>query len=130
MMADLSSVRSDKYYSRIKEIYDEHLKAPNIQVAINNGQTSYSKEYLRVKDKYVEKLLEQSGRTIEQLQKGAKPKPPHVESGSPSAPVVPETDERKAKIKKIVDNSSGSDDDLDKMIGEFLPKGDEILKFE
>lgn len=131
MMADLSSVRSDKYYSRIKDVYDEHLKAPNIQVAINNGQTSYSKEYLRVKDKYVDKLLEQSGKTIEQLtSKGVKPSPPHIESGAPAAPVTPETEEKKAKIKKIVDNSTGSDGDLDAMLNEFLPKGDPIFNSE
>ena len=131
MMADLSSVRSDKYYSRIKDVYDEHLKAPDIQVAINNGQTSYSREYLRVKDKYVDKLLEQSGRTIEQLtSKGVKPSPPHLESGSPSVPAPPETGERKDKIKKIVDTSTGSDGDLDKMLDVLLPKGDPIFNSE
>lgn len=131
MMADLSSVRSDKYYLRIKDVYDEHLKTPDIQVAINNGQTSYSREYLRIKDRYVDKLLEQSGKTIEQLSgKGAKPTPPHVESGAPSAPVIPEADERKDKIKKISDNSTGSDDDIDRVLEVLLPKGDKFFEFE
>jgi hypothetical protein len=127
-MQDLSTVQADKYYPHVKDIFDEHLRSPNVQMSISTGTSSYSKEYQRVKDKYTDKLLERAGKTIEQLGKGVKPSAPHMESGSPSVPVTPESDEIKAKKKKIVDSATGSDDDIDKILDLMLPEGDPITK--
>jgi hypothetical protein len=72
--------------------------------------------------------MKRAGKTIEQLGKGVKPSAPHMESGSPSVPVTPESDEIKEKKKKIVDSATGSDDDIDKMLDLMLPEGDPITK--
>lgn len=125
-MQDLSEVQTDKYFPHVKDIFDEHMKSPNVQMSINAGTSTYSKEYQRVKDKYTEKLLERSNETIKQL-KGVKPSAPHMESGSQTTPVLPETDEKKAKMKKVSERSTGSDDDIDSMLDLVLPTGDGIF---
>ena len=127
-MQDLASVQGDEDYGIVKDVYEEHLKSPNVQMAINSGGSSYTKEYDRIVRRYYRGIAMRSKEALEQLTaKGAKVTPPHMESGSPSSPAVPVTDEAKAKLKKIAEQSTGSDDDIDAMLNEFLPKGDTIF---
>ena len=127
-MQDLASVQGDEDYGIVKDVYEEHLKSPNVQMAINSGGSSYTKEYDRIVRRYYRGIAMRSKEALEQLTaKGAKVTPPHMESGSPSSPAVPESDEAKANLKKIAERSTGSDDDIDAMLNEFLPKGDTIF---
>ena len=127
-MQDLASVQGDEDYSIVKGVYEEHLKSPNVQMTISSGTSTYTKEYDRIVRRYYRGIAMRSKDALEQLTaKGAKVTPPHMESGSPSSPAIPVTDEAKANLKKIAEQSTGSDDDLDKMIDTILPKGDTIF---
>ena len=55
--AELEEVQTDDHFAVLGNQFEEYLKVPKVQYAINTGQTSLGKEYRRFKDRYFTNLL-------------------------------------------------------------------------
>jgi hypothetical protein len=131
---DFQEIQEDDHFSILGSQFEEYVKIPKNQYAIQTGQTSLAREYRRFKDRYFTQLL---GKVTENykslLDSGARPPgvgaPPHMETSGSGNYVPPDSkpDTREA-MRNIASKSRGSDDDIDKLLSALLPDGDPILR--
>lgn len=127
-MQEIGAIQSDEDFHLVKDIWEEYTKSPNVGMRVNSGQSSWAKEYDKVVRGYFRGVAKRSKEALEIATKqGGRVTPPHFESGTPPAPPQEAAEDTKDTIRKIASKTSGSDDDIDAMIGALLPEGDAIL---
>ena len=108
---DLAAVNNDRFFNTVKENWETAQNDPEAVARVRSRQTSALDEYRRVKDDTLEKLLTDITAALKQTQEQGKVKPPHMESGNGSPPAAENYDNSDEALKKIRDNSSGTDAD-------------------
>ena len=129
-MQEYASVRGDQDYQLIGDVFEQHMRKPETQYALNSGQTSASQEYNKMVRSYYRKIAQKSRDAIEKIQglNMQKSAPPHVEKGTAMQPKLPEDDEKAEKIKQVKKQWTGTDDDIDRMLDALIPVGDPIFQ--
>lgn len=131
---ELEEVQTDDHFIVLGNQFEEYVKVPKVQYAINTGQTSLAKEYRRFKDRYFTNLLSKVTDNYRSLiESGAKGKgnvtPPHMESSGSTNYVPPENQpDTRGRMIDLSKKSRGTDEDIDKMLKTLLPDGDPVLR--
>lgn len=127
-------IQQDPDYGSVKDLFEKHISNPNVQMALNNGQTSLQNELGRCKVSMYKNLALQTKSTLEGLMKNpsvAQSQAPHMEQGATTpTPGVEPTPTSRDKLQEVAQQSSGTDDDIDSMLQAMIPDNDLFLQLE
>lgn len=119
MLGQYKTIKEDKFYPQVKEIWNEKLKDPEFVFDLQSGETDPLRAYDQLVREYLVGIAKRSVDTIKTLQ-GGKLAAPHMETGAriPGAPEVKDDDKRKTKVKETKEKVDGGkilnlDEELD-----------------
>ena len=125
--AIVSEIQNDPDYKAVAPVLENHLQNPNVQAAINNGQTTLQREYDRVVKAYQREMLRKSQAVLQGLS-DQRMAPPHTESHQISQPKTPEQEAKAAKLAKLREKDYVSEDDLRDHIKDLFPDDDPMFR--
>jgi CRISPR/Cas system CSM-associated protein Csm2 small subunit len=123
---EYASIQQDPDYDMIKDQFEEVLKKPETQQALNLNQTTLRQIYNDTRLGTYRNLLMTMRGKLEGITEGSgkQTKPPHMESGQPAGAQISEPSERDEQLKAIEKTRTGSDDDIKRMLDAVLPPGE------
>lgn len=129
VLNEYASIQSDPDYSIVQDVWDKHIANPRVQMAIQSGQTSLSKEFNKTRVAYYKGIAMNARDTMRGLlsQKPKGATPPHMEQSTTQTPGMPVPETNKDKLRDIAKNSMGTTDDLEAMFTQMLPSDDGFL---
>ena len=125
-MLTWSKIQSHPYYSKVKDIFQNRMQAPDMIAKIQSGETDTVSEYFNTVIDFQSGVIQKAAGTIKtwKTDGGDKaPATPQVESGE--ARVSAQTPETKAKHQKMID---GLKEKVDK--GSLLREEDEMAALD
>jgi hypothetical protein len=131
--SEMAKIQSNPKFGSVKDMFDKHVQSPHVNAKLRRGETTLTDEFNSVKDAFYDELLKRAYNTLGGAQKPQNMKPPHVESGETHSPNIPKgDDERQEKLKRTVkarsEGTMSSNDALQKIVNEFLPLDDPLLR--
>lgn len=133
-IAEYSQIQGDDDYNAVKNLFEKHVSNPNVQLALQSGQTNLRGEYNRCKVSLYKNLALQTKQTLEGLMKNpnvASQQAPHMEQGATTPnPGMEPTPTAQDKLQEVVKNTAGTDDDVDAMLQAMIPDDDLFLQLE
>ena len=131
--SEMGKIQSNPKFDSVKEMFNRHIQSPATNAKLRRGETTLTDEFNAVKDAYYDEILKRAYNTLGGVNSPQATKPPHVESGETHTPNIPEGDnERAEKLKRTVkaraDGTMSSNDALQKIVNEYLPLDDPLLR--
>lgn len=124
---EYAKIQGDPDYKVIGPAFEQHVQNPAVQMQLRTGQTTMDKVYSNVQLTWYRKIAERSKNalqgmgTVTQAGTGA----PHMEAGHTQVTPQPQqATEYEDKIKKITDNWTGTDKDVEAVLDAMLPDTD------
>jgi type I site-specific restriction-modification system R (restriction) subunit len=134
-LAEYNSIRNDPRYKMAGRVFEQHIKNPNVQMALNSGQTSLKDEYNRTVIAILENLSGQNAKSKMQqvTTPAAEPEQsvPHMETSESAHVPKPDTEsEKKEKVKTLTkpENWDGTTDSLRKLVDTMIPPDDPLWR--
>lgn len=129
LLNEYASIQSDPDYSIVQTVWDKHVANPRVQMAIQSGQTSLSREFNKTKVAYYKGIAMNARDTMRGLlsQKPAGATPPHMEQSTTQTPGMSQPETYRDRLADISKNTRGTDDDLEAMMKTMLPDDDAFL---
>jgi len=125
---EMSSIQNDPHYSAFQQTFEDELRKPEAQAALNGGQTNMTAIYNAVVVNGLKGLLVGMRNEMDGLKGTSKREVPHIESQTSTGPMAQiDKSDRQEQIEKIQENRQGNDDDIDQLLDVLLPRG-EITK--
>ena len=132
-MRQLAEIQRDEDFPMLQPVWEKHINNPNVQIALQTGQTSIQNEYNKVWKTFYRESLKRSKGVLEAFtSKGVKP--PHVESGNSQTGVPQSNQQGDTVTKKLNDMEkpesgwTGEDDQNDGLVRELQPADDPIFR--
>lgn len=128
---EVSAIKSDRDYGLVKDIYEKHLRNPEVSYRMQLGQTSQKEEYNNVVRGFYRNLALKSRDVLKGVIPGQTA--PHMEQGGQTNAMIPDTntekEERIKNIKKAQETGDiSSDQALDALIGNVLSDDDPVFR--
>lgn len=133
-VAQMREVQGDPHYEVLKDSFEAVCQDPEIQFALQTGQTDLARVFQQHKTNWAFGMLEKVGTALKKATgKGAKAtgvSPPHLETGSgPSGYVQPgQAPDKRQQIAQVREKNRGNDADIDDMLNILLPPDDPLLR--
>ena len=124
IQAEIADIEADSKFPALQEVFQRHIGSNATQKRFRNGETTITKEYMRLKDVWMDKMLEAHTTALKLTQTSVKA--PHVESGDTHSPQLPAAATESAKkIRNITEQRSKgqmtSDQAMEAMVKELFP---------
>lgn len=127
---DMSKVQGDKRYKALEEPWQKHMNNPNVQMRLQNGQTTIVDEYYKIKDAYIDILEDTYKNKVEKITQP--PSAPHMESGETETVPIPKEDphSKEELAKKVSPDKGwvGTDENIKDMFNSMFGKDDPFMK--
>lgn len=122
--AEMADIESDSKFPALQEVFQKHIASRATQLRFRRGETTLTREYSRLKDIWMDKMLEASTNALKRTQPSVKA--PHVESGDTHSPQLPEAaTEHQKKLRNITEQRAKgqmtSDQAMEQMVKELFP---------
>lgn len=120
---EMAKIYADQDYKilEIQDIWNKHSNNPNVVMLVNSGRSTITDEWNKVVKSYLRGMNKQSADFIENnTLTPAATVAPHVEGNQPGVPGIDQDTDRAESLKQIRDASTGSDDDLEKLVSVIL----------
>jgi len=127
---EFSRIQSDQDYPAVRSIWERHLQNPNVQLALQSGQTNLQDQYNTVVRGYYKGLLMQSKETIQGYVQKGQPTPPHMETDNNAAPPreAPPQPQGNEAVRDIMGKSKGGDEDIKNALAALMPDTDPMFQ--
>jgi cell division ATPase FtsA len=122
--AEMADIEGDAKFPILQETFQRHIGSRATQLRFRRGETTLTKEYSRLKDVWMDKMLEAHTNALKLTQPSVKA--PHVEQGGTHSPQLPEAATESAKkLRNITEQRSqgkmSSDQAMEAMVKELFP---------
>jgi hypothetical protein len=125
---EFSRIQSDQDFPAVRPIWEKHITNPNVQLALQSGQTSLEKEFNNVRVAYYKGLLMQSKETIQGYVKQTPNAPPHMEKTTTAAPPRERAPETSDALREIMGKSAGGDEEISAALKQLFPDTDPMFR--
>ena len=127
---EFSRIQSDQDFPAVRPIWEKHLSNPNVQFALQSGQTTLADQYNTVVRGYYKGLLMQSRDTIQGYVGKTRTAPPHMEQQNNAAPPRenPPAQQGPAAVREIMGKSAGGDEDINNALKALFPDTDPMFR--
>jgi len=125
---EFSRIQGDQDFSAVRPIWEKHLQNPNVQMALQTGQTSLQDQYNSVVRGYYKGLLMQSKEAIQGYVQNRQQAPPHMEQQNNAAPPKEQKPQQQGSVREIMGKSQGGDDDIAAALAALMPDTDPMFR--
>lgn len=125
---EFSRIQGDQDFPAVRSIWEKHLQNPNVQLALQSGQTNLQDQYNTVVRGYYKGLLMQSKDTIQGYVQKTQPRPPHMEQQNNAAPAPEQKTGERPSLQEIMGKSTGGDEDINNALKALFPDTDPMFR--
>ena len=117
---EIHGIRTNKHYKMVGQKFEQYMGSPEGSMRMSRGETPKSIFNEMVIGEYQGTLIAMKNAVEQSAGNPGQTAVPHVESGQTPPPHIEPSDEKKQKLKKLKENWSGNDSDLEKTINTLL----------